>query len=594
MASFGYEADTFFLTEITPPAQIGQKSLTIKANVSWLECKESCFPGKANLEKVVPVSAPSQLDASLAKVFAQARFDLPLNESSWKVSAFDEGDKYSFSVIPPAPGFSISKLSFFPEEQSLIENASPQILSKTKDGWRLDVTKSVTSNKKISEIAGVLSMDPGWRGAGSERGWTIRPSLEAGNAPLPVRYGQSSLLVALLLAFVGGLILNVMPCVLPILSIKVLGLAKQSETSPAERRAQAFFYGLGVLITFWILAGAIFALKAGGHRLGWGFQLQSPVFVSVLIFLFFILTLNLFGVFEIGTSLIGVNVASTRGHLFLEPLSSGILAAVVATPCTAPFMGAALGFALSSPPIQGLAVFTALGGGMALPFMLLMVRPKGLSLLPKPGPWMDKLKKIMGLLLLATTAWLISVLYIQAPGRLIPLMGAFVPLGIAAWFYGKINPLTPAPRRRHLYQATGALFLLAMGVAFWNPKTEAGKLSVSAEGWEPYSQARVEALQAEGRPVFIDFTASWCLTCQVNQRVALDREEVKAAFQQKNVGLLLADWTNQDDAIAKALEQYGRSGVPTYVLLPSDTSKPFRVLPEVLTPSIVLEALQSL
>jgi thiol:disulfide interchange protein len=328
-------------------------------------------------------------------------------------------------------------------------------------------------------------------------------------------------LLAILFACVGGLLLNFMPCVLPVLSIKFIGFV---ETPRETLRRHGLLYGAGVVLSFLALAGLLIFLRAGGERLGWGFQLQSPIFVGFMAGLFFLLGLNLWGFFEIGTSLIGLGGllgGKTAANAFL----SGALAVLVATPCTAPFMGPALGFALTQPAGTSLAIFASMGIGMAFPYVLLSFFPAGLRWIPKPGAWMVQLKKGLSILFFGTCLWLLWVLTLQ---------------------------LKPA-------------------------------------GVTSYSQEKVEALLAEGRPVFVDFTAAWCITCQVNERTTLSTDKVKQAFKDNDVTVLIADWTNRDPAISMALEQFGRSGVPLYVLYYPGRDPV--VLPTVLTPGIVIDAI---
>jgi thiol:disulfide interchange protein DsbD len=329
-----------------------------------------------------------------------------------------------------------------------------------------------------------------------------------------------------LLAFAGGMILNLMPCVLPVLSLKILGFLREAGGDPKAARRHGLLYSAGVLFSFWVMAGLLIALRAGGHSVGWGFQLQSPIFVAILAAVFVLLALNLFGVFEIGVSL--TRLGGVEGGAF----AGGVLAVAAATPCTAPFMGAALGFAVTRPPLEALAVFTALGLGMVWPYAALTASPRLLRWVPKPGPWMLTLKRIFGAALLATAFWLV-------------------------WIFARLT----LP-------------------------------STAEEGaWEPFTPARVEQLRGEGRPVFLDFTADWCLTCQVNERFALRDARVVRRFLERNVAALSADWTRRDPDVTRALESFGRTGVPLYVYYPPGASSRPIILPALLTPGIVLDAI---
>jgi thiol:disulfide interchange protein DsbD len=384
--------------------------------------------------------------------------------------------------------------------------------------------------------------------------------------------------LALVFAFAGGLVLNLMPCVLPVLSIKVLGFAGKHDDARTRRR-YGLVYAAGVLASFWLLAAALLALRALGSELGWGFQLQSPVTVAALALFFFALALNLSGAFEIGVLLPDRLAAWRARRPALDWFGSGVLAVIVASPCTAPLMGAALGYAVGESGWRALAVFTALGLGMALPYVLLAWFPAWLKRVPKPGPWMVRLKQALAFPLYATVVWLAWVLGHQAGlGAVTWLAAALVVLAAAVWLAG-------FPRAR-VAALAAALFAIAIAV----PAARSGApVAARDPAWQPFSAERVASLAAAGKPVFVDFTAAWCVTCQVNKRLVLGRDDVLAAFRARKVELVRADWTRRDDEITRALAALGRSGVPVYVLY-----KPGRapvLLPEVLTRERVLAAL---
>ncbi len=399
-------------------------------------------------------------------------------------------------------------------------------------------------------------------------------------------------------AFLGGLILNLMPCVLPVLSLKVFSLMKHAGENPRAAWKQGAAFTAGVVLSFWVLAGLLLALRAAGNQLGWGFQMQSPGFVLALIFLFFLLALNLFGVFEFGASLVGIDAkATSHARGLTSSFLNGALATLAATPCTAPFMGGALGFAAQQPPFIALVIFTFLALGMAFPYLLLTIFPGALRFVPKPGAWMEAFKQFMGFLLMATVIWLVYVFGAlvgqdQIPGLLLTLLI----WALVAWIYGRWGT-------RHLWVRLLALaFIVAYLISMYDliamSALKAGgapKVAGSGdEAWQPWSPAAVDAALAQGRSVFVDFTAAWCLSCKVNERVALDTDAVRQAFAQKNVVLLRADWTHADPAISAALRQYNRDGVPLYLLYSPKKKEAPQVLPAVLTPGIVLEALQGL
>lgn len=405
--------------------------------------------------------------------------------------------------------------------------------------------------------------------------------------------GVSGVFVAMFFAFVGGLILNLMPCVLPVLSLKVMGFAEQAGGDSRKARMQGLSFMAGVVGSFLLLAGVLLLLRAGGEALGWGFQLQNPAIVAVLAFVFLLLALNLFGVFEIGVGLVGLGGATEglTGHA--RSFADGVLAAVVASPCTAPFMGAALGFSLSQPPAGALAIFGALGFGLATPYLVLASWPGLLCRLPKPGAWMETFKMVLAFPLLGTVVWLMWVFGLQTGvNAMTALLAGLVLAALAAWIYGRWN----LPHRSlsiRLAATAAGIVLLATGVAISLPRNEANLPAQSVEtgkdGWEPFTEKRLQALLGEDRPVFVDFTAAWCITCQWNKQNVLNSEAVRKAFDKKGVARLRADWTRQDPQIARVLERYGRHSVPLYLYF-NGGNQPI-ILPELLTREGVLSTL---
>ena len=425
---------------------------------------------------------------------------------------------------------------------------------------------------------------------GEARAITIRAALPGAAAAVVPDEAPMGLARVLAFAFVGGLILNLMPCVLPVLSLKVLGLVEQAGEGRRAALAHGLAFAAGVVGSFWVLAGALIALRAGGAQLGWGFQLQSPPFVLLLGGFMFLFGLNLLGVFEVGTSLTRVDADRGRGGLLGAALS-GVTATVVATPCTAPFMGSALGYAVTQPPAVSLFVFTLLGLGMAAPYILLAAMPGLLSMVPRPGPWMVTLKQVLGFVLMATVVWLAWVLGIQAGVTgLVVLMAMCLVLAIGAWLLGRGAGAQGLVRALAVLIVLGAFTGGAAGVSALSPSMETAE--ASADGfWQPYDAAEINRLRADGTPVFVDFTAAWCLSCKVNERVALDIPRVRDRFADKGVVAFKADWTSRDAEITSALAAFGRNSVPLYVLYGADPASAPVILPELLTPDIVLNAL---
>jgi thiol:disulfide interchange protein DsbD len=425
------------------------------------------------------------------------------------------------------------------------------------------------------------------------------PAASASNSP------SLSLPWALLFAALGGLLLNLMPCVFPVLSVKILGFVRDADGDAASLRRHGFLFAAGVLVSMWTLAGVLFALRAAGSQIGWGFQLQSPSFVALMALLFVGIGLNLLGAFEVGTRLTSMGgrlQSASPSEGTTGAFLTGVLATVVATPCTAPFMGAALGVALTLSVGGGLLVFTALGAGMAAPYVGLSMAPRLLDRLPDPGAWMETLKQFFAFPMFATAVWLVWVFGQQTGnnGVALLLFGMLL-LGMAAWVLHRWS--APQLSRAATYATRGLVTALLLGAVAAGVLGATSNRTASASGseeaaassatWQTYSADTVERLRNQGRPVFVDFTAAWCLTCQVNERAVLNTQPVQDAFAQRNVALVKADWTNRDPAITQALKSHGRSGVPVYVLYPGDGSGP-TLLPEVLTEDIVLDALDAI
>ena len=608
LMNFGYDGEVLHLVTLQTPKQltVGQ-NVTLSAKAEWLVCSDVCIPESADLTISLPIIGSAPLpDARWADSFANARASLPGTMSGWKSEATFETGKAVLALTPP-PGEhqSFGEFAFYPLREDIIANAGPQIFSKTSDGMRLIIPLADPVNLALTTLDGVLVSNAGWGKAHPGKAVTVSaPITYAKNASAPVaantappsaatapRNGEDlGLAIALLFAFVGGLILNLMPCVFPVLGIKVMGFVEHAQGEPTRLRQQGLAFLVGVVLSFWILAGLLTALRAAGQSIGWGFQLQSPVFVTLLALLFLLMALNLSGVFEFG-----MRLQSVAGNLqqrvkpsnLMDAFLSGVLATIIATPCTAPFMGAALGYTLAEPAYVSFLVFTSVALGMAAPVLLLSLFPGWLRHLPKPGAWMDTFKQFMAFPLFATVAWLAWVLGSQQgnDGLGLLLLGMVV-VSLGAWIYGRWQFGYP------LRALTLAVVLGLVGVVIaWPGAVPArGADPVSeANDWVPFSKQKVAEFRAQGRPVFVDFTATWCITCQVNKRIALNQKSVLGRFAELNVVRMKADWTVQDPAITEALAAFGRNGVPLYVYYPAGGEP--QILPELLTPAIVLATL---
>jgi thiol:disulfide interchange protein DsbD len=558
LMDYGYEGSTLLMV---PLRGLSGASGELAARVDWLVCQKSCIPGKADLRLKLPAASPRKI------AFERSRALLPKRDSDPAIQARDLGTDFSLEL----PARLSDDPVFFPAEALQIDNPAPQKLEKLAGGaTRLVLRKSEQLSGAVKKLAGLLESGP----QGHRTSVEIAAPMSGGMAGAE---GWSAWLRALVFAFVGGLILNLMPCVFPVLSIKVLAFMRQKDHEIHLQRRHALVYALGVVLSFWMLTAVLLGLRAAGEQIGWGFQLQSPAFVAVLAGALFFFGLSLAGVFEIGGSVLGAGQALTRGESYHSSFFTGVLATVVATPCTAPFMGSAVGFALSQPLPVVFGVFTALALGLALPYVALAWFPSAGRLLPRPGRWMETFKQLMAFPVFATVIWLVWVYGLQTDVHgVLRVLVALLLLSIGGWALGRY------PGRNGKIVA-GVMAALALWISMAKP---------AQSSWEPYSQALVTELRSRHEPVFVDFTAAWCVSCKVNELVALNPDRVVSEFKRKKVKLIKGDWTNNDPQITEALRQFGRSGVPFYVLYYFDgRSEQVMTLPEVLTPQTVLDAL---
>ena len=603
--TYGYEDAATVLSELRLPAGLRPgEQLQLHAEIEVLVCKTLCLPQTASLRLDLPVAAVAVPDARRQREIAAARSQVPRPWPALAASlhALPSG-ALALHLPWPAQRAAPQSLYFFPYEKDRIEHAAPQPVRRTAEGYRLDLPLSEYAPGTPQRLAGVLAVQPGLGVGGALDAVALELALadtpappvsgpDLAAAPSAVGAGATGLLggglaAALLLAFAGGMILNLMPCVFPVVGIKVLGFAEQARGSRRSARLHGLAFSAGVLVCFWILAAALLALRAAGEQVGWGFQLQTPGFVAAMALLVFAIGLNLLGTFEIGGRLMQLGAAGAGRGGLAGSFGAGVLAAVVATPCTAPFMGAALGYAVSQPVAAALAVFTALALGFCAPYLLLGMAPGLLRRLPRPGPWMHTLRQVLAFPMFLTAVWLAWVLgRQQGVNALGLLLVALVALAFAAFMWGRAQRGARGP-------ATALLGLAAFGLALVlgaaATRMAAPPAQAVAAGWEDWAPAAVARYRAQGEPVFVDFTADWCITCKVNKRLALDAPSVRAAMQARGVRRLRADWTRHDPVITEALARFGRSGVPLYLYYPPHG--PPRVLPELLTPGLVLAAL---
>jgi thiol:disulfide interchange protein len=601
LVNYGYAKHALHLVQVTAPKDLKAGTpVTLSAKAGWLVCSDVCIPEDANLQLTLPVSAEAgAVDPTTAALFTAARGELPSAQLAATTARIQDGrlivtlGKEWGAVLSQ-----IKSLEFFPYDEGGIEYAAPQTLTRSKGALELAM-KLGDQPPKAGTIRGVLSATEQNGNDSVVVPMEIAAALSAaGPAPAAAAEGAGrSLPVLLLFAILGGVILNLMPCVFPVLSIKAMGLVEQAKKHPAAVRAKGLAFAAGVISSMLCLAGTLLALRAGGEQVGWGFQLQSPLFVTLLVYLLLAVGLNLSGVFEIGGGLAGIGDGLTRGESFRASFFTGVLTTLVATPCTAPYMAVAAGAALSQPAFIALCIFAALGFGLALPFLLLSFAPWLRRALPKPGAWMDTLKQFFAFPIYASAAWLLWVLAQQtSPFGLGAALAGAILIALAAWAYQKSKSSSRIARAAALATAALAVLLAVVlpvrfaDVAAAAPSASAGGTH-AADEWRPYDAAEVAKLTAAGRPLLVNFTASWCLTCLVNERNAFTDSAVQEIFRDKDVTLMKGDWTNRDPAITKALAAFGRAGVPLYVVYNSKpgSSEPV-VLPQLLTASAVQAA----
>ncbi len=588
LMDFGYQSEVLLPVPMRADGSVhsGSKE-TLRGHLHFLVCSNVCIPGKAELEHSVSVaSQPGAPDAKMEPLFLAAERALP-RTLPLGVSVQVQQTKTAFVIR--LTGKSAASAEFYPFDQNLIANASPQTVQRLADGVRITVEKAQGLQQVPAQLHGLLKFPDG-------TAYQFTSPVTTGYAVqrVTVTAPGGGLLRVLGLAFLGGLILNLMPCVFPVLFIKGLSLVQSSGHERKRLRTHGAMYALGILVSFWAIVALLLLLRAGGHHLGWGFQFQSPYFVACMALLFFFLGLSLAGQFEIGLSVTSVGGELAQRSGYSGSFFTGVLATVVATPCTAPFMGAAIGFALSQSAVITFAVFTLLALGLAAPYVLLTLQPAWIRLLPKPGAWMEYLKQAISIPIFSAVIWMVWV-FAQVAGSngVAALLAGLLLTAIAGWVLGH----WPAK----WMSAAVALLLLLAAIALPSiaakelpARSAATHASAPTVAWQPFSPQRLAAERTQGKAVFVDFSAAWCLSCQVNERVVLDRPDVEEEFRKSGVVMMRADWTNHDDTIAAALAQLGRSGVPTYALYSGGPQTAPKVLPEVLTSGIVFDALKGL
>ena len=586
LVNYGYEGEHLLPVTVTAPADLqAGDTFRLDLDADWLVCEIECIPGDASLRLELPVRAePPAAQTSFAHLFDWADQRRP-ERVDWPARFNTESRQLSIQVDADRP-LPEAGWQFFPANENVVDHAAEAFIVADNGLMQISQRLSTFFSGAPEQLDFVLVHED------SGSAWAL--SAEPGDLASVAgpESARPHLAMVLLLALAGGVLLNLMPCVFPVLSIKAMSLVSGAGH---DQRAHGLAYTGGVVLSFGVLAAALLGLRAGGEALGWGFQLQSPWFVGVLIYVFFAMGLALSGVFEFGTRMMGVGQNLTEGAGLRGSFFTGVLACVVASPCTAPFMGTALGVAVLLPWPQAMSVFLALGFGLALPMLALSWWPGLARRLPRPGSWMDTFKQAMAFPLYLAAVWLLWVLARQTdPNGLALVLTGMVALAFALWLAGRRNRSQTAAALRHVTVACSLLFALAALGTAARFEAQTGDAASASVWWESYSPERLEALIDDPeRAVLVNMTADWCVTCLVNERVALNTDAVRNLMEAENIVYMKGDWTRRNPVITEYLAKYDRNGVPLYVVYPRNGGSP-RVLPQVLTPGLVVGALEDI
>ncbi len=593
LTNYGYDAEHWLLVTVTPPADAPMGDVTLKARADWLVCEDICIPEGADLELTLPLAKEAVRDPLHTAGFRKARDAMPApfpGTAQFRV----DGKTLALRFADAGQG----ALRFFPFADTLINNSAKQ--AESADGDARVLAVPLGSGKPGATVDGVLRVGDKAYSVSAAAGTFTAPAAARADAPGAVSGGgamagieRTPIWQALLFAFLGGVLLNLMPCVFPVLSLKALAVVKASGLSLREKRMEGLLYTAGVMVSFLALAGALLAFRAGGVAVGWGFQLQSPEVVAVLAVILFAVGLSLSGYFELAGSFTGLGQGLVDRGGAVGAFATGVLATIVATPCTAPFMASALGAALLLPPLAALLIFAALGFGLAFPMLLISEVPAIGRLLPRPGPWMDRFRQFLAFPVYATVIWLVTVLGQQAGITAVAaLLGILVLVVFAIWLW-RIARGAHGFGKVFSHGLAAASLATCIWLVWYAGEQDAPAAAIAGGGVlaaEPYDEAKLEAYRAAGEPVFVNMTAAWCITCLANERVALTTDAVAAEFRGKGIRYMKGDWTRRDPKITEILTNYGRSGVPLYLYFAPGRAQAV-VLPQLLTPDIVLDAI---
>lgn len=590
---FVFEGEILLMVELTAPETLpADPSVQLDFTADWLMCTDICVPGEASGSLILPLRASGNgQPTGWAPLFAEAQTNLPVAKGDYELRAWGSGRQLTLQIDGPLP----ESVYFFDKAGAWVAPLTMELRRNNDSSGSIVLTLNDATQQMPERLKGVLAATPGWPALAGAPG--ILVDLTIGSAPPKDFAGTqgSSLIGFLALAFIGGLILNLMPCVFPVLGIKIMSFVNQTGETKQRVINHGLVFTAGVLVSFWILAAVLLLLRAGGDQLGWGFQLQSPGFVFFLTLFLFAFALNMSGLFEIGQSAMGVGSELTRKSGYTGSFFSGVLATVVATPCAAPFLAPALGAALALPPMPSFLVFTSIAIGLAAPYLILSAFPKLIQFLPKPGAWMESFKQFMSFLLYATVAFLLWVLAAQLseqagypPFALLNVLLAMVAVAMGLWIYGRWGALH-RPRKSRRMANFLAIVIIAAATIWAMPPKPVSSEDMARVNWIDWQPGKAESLAAEGYTVYVDFTARWCVTCQTNKAAVFSSPEVLRRLDEGDIILLRADWTNRDDRISAALRAFDRSAVPFNLVYGPALDDPI-ILPEILLPGIVLRA----
>jgi len=610
--NFGYEEEILLPISVTVPEDYSGESVVLSTMAQWYVCDQICIPGEQRLSLTLPVGVMSEPNVSASQLFANARENLPTSEHDIKSIIAVAGERISLGFESSNTVFAeYANAWFFPDQRRIIKPGPLRDVSIQQNLLAITHQQPRRMLENLTEVFGVLVLE---NEEGTRTAFEfVDPAVDANLITItPLAgmdnsgsgFGSGGLPLYMLFAMLGGMILNLMPCVFPVLSIKALSFTKNIGESRYKQRMDGVAYTVGVITAFVVLASALIALRAGGEAVGWAFQFQQPWFLAFIVYLFFLMGLSLSGVFEIGTSIMGVGASLSDQGGYKGSFFTGVLATTVATPCTAPFMGPAIGFALAQSWAVAMLVFISLGLGMALPILVLSFAPILFRYLPKPGAWMETFKQFMAFPLYVSALFFLWVLGNQVGviGMSLVLVGCVL-FAFAAWMYQRRFSMGPTMRAAQIAVGVGAfavaIYLMQSSFLQSSGSNQVVSQEFDADGnpiqnYEIFSAARLNELQSEGRPVFLNMTAAWCITCLANEQTTLGTERVQQSMSDNDITYMKGDWTNEDPEITAVLDQFNRPSVPLYVLYPGDASKEPLILPQILTPGVLSRAFESI